>query len=209
MSRTHTVEPGSAILTGTLFPEPPYRSAEIAFSFDVKVLSFRLSHGVMLEFGNTSRGLAIWVEQNQRIGMACGWCPTPTPLNNQQYTLDFTDDLALPLNKRAHIVATARGGDGTIRLWVNGQLVLRSRANAGFFGNHWWTQAAQGSYFYEPAPPSGVFKAARVQHGPEGILPLSPLSMFRCQRVRHYDSGPQDTGFESKLDVDSYPIPQP
>ena len=95
--------------------------------------------------------------------------------------------LAIPAGLEMEIVCSVDPGSGRIRVWGNGQEIIRATSVSGALDPaNGWTGTQIGSFASAPAidVPADVPLAAQV--APTNFEVIEPLSVYVKQRVRHF-----------------------
>lgn len=174
------------------------RQAPVTFAFEI-LLDDSTARGLMVEFGDISFGVGVWIDTNGILGMSAGRKNRFENPSFKPWVKKQTAQLVVPVGVRVKIVAATRPSDGTIRAWVNGREEINFRsANARFPGhptgsdNSVWAKESLGQYF---GTPNGTARHITVVDEVNSTLhALTDLSIFKAQRPRHYNTGRMATG---------------
>ena len=164
------------IATGTSFPGS--RLTPITFSVNVTRTASG-SNGIIFEFGESARGMALAIDGGDLIAVAGG---------NGDNAIVITASAAVPaLNKAYNIVFSVLPGNGVGVLWVNGKQVGSVQAVNNSFGGGWSSAAdgaigeVEGTVTTEiPASQRVTLVNARVN---------GELLVFNNQRPRQFPEG--------------------
>jgi hypothetical protein len=167
------------IATGTVFPA---RTELITFRTSITIDDNGGVHaGLVFEFGETTRGCALWLEDD-KIGFHAGAAG-----DADGATALFDNGGELPVGWKLDLVVAARPGDGRVRIWGNGHELARATATNGDFGSpSEWSSNAAGSF--AAAPQGTVVSDVPVgsAQAPDGFTVTSPLSAYVKQAPRHF-----------------------
>lgn len=156
-----------------------------------------VAEGLLFAVGGTNIGTAAWITQDKRFGFGAGNKPATLPFTNLTWTHHQTDIDFVPGMRRniVDLAFSVRPGDGSIRAWWNGQMVINAQANAGTFNTNplvpaVWGGQNPGAYF---ALPAQIPRVALVTTAPNvSLQAVSPLSVYLNSRPWHFDTGPRD-----------------
>ena len=156
----------------------PVRDTLITFKTAIRITAAAPT-GLVFEFGSSSRGVAIWVDNNLlrvRAGSAATFDRARATFNN---TVDF------PVGLEMEIVAAVRPGDGRVRLWGNGRELARDTSVNGNFGSPSdWAASSAGSFAtaVQGSTPADVDQTG----APTNFEVIEPLSVYVGQIPRHF-----------------------
>ncbi len=193
LSGTHRWDAGTSPIDTDAFFDDDDREAEITFAWSFMVTD-ALAEGVMFDIGDNNTGMACWVK-SERLGAGVGYKPRVLPAGDQTWVRQRTPiGEPIPVNRCLDVVFSARPGDGTMRLWLNGEQIFNQQSSAGDFNgigdNVWSSFFGNGSFFGAPV---SLWRGSDTVIAPNAsLVSLSPLMAYRCQRPWHYDTGPQD-----------------
>jgi len=136
MHRTHRLGISGAIAT-TSFPAATL-SRPITFQTQIEVTGLA-AEGIVFEFGDSTTGVKVWLEGADTIAAAAGdgGGASNTGTDGNVIIAALGD-----VGFRADIVAAFSPGEGAMRVWVNGQLVIRLASNNPWTSNSWAASSA-------------------------------------------------------------------
>lgn len=200
--RTHQFAPdATGILTGTVFPD---RMKPITVAVTVNRTGAS-PQGVILEFGSSTTGLALWFSgADDKLYAAAGdgvvlasdtiwidgdiywtdgdivWLGSPEYIEDG-LTLEGDEP---PQGQILRIVFSVIPGAGKARLWANGALVAHGQESGGFIANGWSDAEVGAVGQVSGSATSRIPEADRITLADAVIL--SPVNAFHNQRPRQF-----------------------
>ena len=173
MFRTHQIFGGTVMTVASIATATfPVRTGEVTFKTAIRFSDNTSTRtGLIFEFGSSTAGVAIWIE-DQQIGFRAGG------LGDNGALATFANGAQWPAGLELDIVASVRPGLGIIEIWLNGQTVLKAQSDA--FTQ--WAASSEGSF---AAAVQGTTPSDVVQTGaPSNFAVIEPLSVYIGQRPR-------------------------
>lgn len=155
------------------------RGREVTFKTSIRITENSGVHrGLVFEIGGTTRGVALWVDDNE-IGFHAG----PDGVLDGGATALWDYGSELEVGREFHLVASVRPELGLVRLWDKGQELARGAAVADM-GN--WAGTNFGSFGAAVASNCVSDVPGTSQIAPDGFDVTSPLLVYCKQRPRHF-----------------------
>ncbi len=200
--RTHQFAPdASDIATGDVFPS---RALPVTMAVTVKRTGVS-PQGVILEFGSSITGIALWFSgADDKLYAAAGdgtvlasdiiwldgditWLDGDiTWLGDPEYTEDglTLTGIDSPQGQVLRIVFSVIPSVGKARLWVNGHLAAHGQESGGFVTNGWSDDEVGAIGQVSGSVTSRVPEADRITLANAAVI--SPVNVFQNQRPRQF-----------------------
>lgn len=178
LAGTHTFRAAdSGFDVGDAFPN---RARAITVAVKVKRTA-STARGIIIEFGNGTTGMALWIAGNNEDIVACAGDVGAGGVTSTASNVLQTD------GQTASVVFSVIPGSGEFRLWVNGKLRDRDAAATTPLPNGWAADSAGGI-----GEVSGT-ASDRIPAGDKitlvGAAMISPVTVYDGQRPRHFNAG--------------------
>lgn len=189
--RLSKVDPAKGLFRTHLFaiPTDPLPTASFPNALLAAPATFRTrieitgaTLGTVFEFGDSTAGIAVALD-SQNIFFAAG---NGGVAHAESALITFDNGAAWPVGLLLDIVAATIPGEGTIRLWLNGDNVAKAQAASSVFTNGRWADQSNGSFNAAPNGTINLDIPVGSRIAPSGFSAVQPLNVYARQRPRDY-----------------------
>ena len=179
MSRTHLLGVDDTI-AAAVFPAATL-ARPITFHTEIEITG-AAAEGVIFEFGNSTTGIKCWLEGGDTLAVAAG---DGTTSSNTGADAAVVID-AIADGSRFDIVVAANPGAGALRLWADGQLIIRETSSQPWTSNT-WAAAADGSVGQAENGTSNSRSTVDITTAPNDFAVVRSLEAFVGQLPRFFN----------------------
>ncbi len=170
---THNYAIPTATLPAASFP---VRDTLITFWTVIRITGATPT-GLIFEIGNSTTGIAAWIDDNE-VSFRAGDAGAA-----DRGLATFDNTVSLPNTLELDLVFAVRPGDGRVRIWGNGTEIARGTASGGQLPNGWGA-SSDGAF---AAAATGTIPADVTQSGaPSNFDVIQSLSVFVGQVPQHF-----------------------
>lgn len=177
--RTHRFDIPTANIPVAAFPTAKL-GQQVTVRTKIRITGSAL--GAIFEFGDSTAGIALALD-GQSLYFTAG---DGTASSSDSATIQFDNGAAWPAGLELDIVAACRPSEGTIRLWLDGDLSGFAQASGGALLNSRWSGAAAGSFASAPNGTINLNIPSSARIAPSGFKVIAPLSVFVGQVPQQY-----------------------
>lgn len=166
--------PVPSIDTGTIFPA---RLSPITFTTAIRITG-AAPLGMVFSFGSSSRGCGLGIN-DRFVAFSAGG----STAGENGFAL-FNNVVTLPIGLELGLVASVNPGNGKVRVWANGNEIVRAVASSGDFNGD-WADTTAGAFAAVPpvSPPPGL---GTMNQSPVDFEVIEPLSVYVGQIPRQF-----------------------